>query len=130
MFATLVEAVCTLYAYAPLLHALGGHVVSTDEMTGVQALQRKHPCLPMSMGKVARREHEYIRHGTRAFMINFDVVTGQVMCPSHGSTRTEADFVAHVRRTVASDPGATSGILWLTISTYTVLRAWCATSPN
>lgn len=44
---------------------------------------------------------------TLSFMINFDVVTGQVMCPSHGSTRTEADFVAHVRRTVASDPGAT-----------------------
>jgi transposase len=36
-------------------------------------------------------------------MINFDVATGQVICPSNGPTRTEADFVAHVRRTVESD---------------------------
>jgi len=40
-------------------------------------------------------------------MINFDVATGQVLCPSHGPTRTEADFVAHVRPTVGSDPSAT-----------------------
>ena len=40
-------------------------------------------------------------------MINFDVATGQVVCPSNGPTRTEADFVAHVRRTVATDPAAT-----------------------
>jgi len=39
-------------------------------------------------------------------MINFDVATGQVVCPSSGPTRTEADFVAHVRRTVGSDPDA------------------------
>jgi len=39
-------------------------------------------------------------------MINFDVASGRVVCPSDGPTRTEADFVAHVRRTVASDPAA------------------------
>src|SRR6516165_1442470 len=37
-------------------------------------------------------------------MINFDVVTGQVICPSVGPTRNEADFVAHIRGTVESDP--------------------------
>jgi hypothetical protein len=55
---------------------------------------------------VARHEFEYKRHGTLLFMINFDVASGRVVCPSHGPTRTEADFVAHVRRTVASDPAA------------------------
>jgi transposase len=81
--------------------------VSTDEMTGVQALERAQPGLPMVPGKVARREFEYVRHGTLSFMINFDVVTGQVIAPSCGPTRTEADFVAHIRQTVASDPAAT-----------------------
>jgi hypothetical protein len=35
--------------------------VSIDEMTGIQALQRMAPDLPMRPGKVARREFEYIR---------------------------------------------------------------------
>src|SRR5205814_5555632 len=85
----------------------GERTVSTDEMTGVQALERKHPTLPARPGKVERREFEYVRHGTLSFMINFDVATGQVVTPSCGPTRTEADFVAHIRQTVASDPAAT-----------------------
>ena len=76
-------------------------------MTGVQALERKHPGLPLRPGKVERREFEYIRHGTLTFIINFDVVPGQVVRPSVGPTRTEADFARHIRQTVASDPTAT-----------------------
>jgi len=73
----------------------------------VQALERKHPGLPLAPGKVERREFEYVRHGTVTFILNRDVVAGQVIAPSHGPTRTEADFVAHIRQTVASDPAAT-----------------------
>jgi hypothetical protein len=40
-------------------------------------------------------------------MINFDVATGRVVCPSDGPMRTEGDFVAHVQRNIASDPSAT-----------------------
>lgn len=81
--------------------------MSTDELTGVQALERAAPRLPMRPGQVERREFEYVRHGTRSFLINFDVVSGQVVCPSSGPTRTEADFLAHIQQTVASDPTAT-----------------------
>lgn len=80
--------------------------MSSDELTGVQALERAAPGLPLRPGRVERREFEYIRHGTRSFMINFDVVSGRVICPSCGPTRTEADFLAHIRQTVASDPSA------------------------
>ena len=90
-----------------MLAAAGERVVSTDEMTGVQALQRKHPGLPILPGKVERREFEYIRHGTLAFIVNFDVVCGQVMAPTCGPRRTEADFLVHIKNTVASDPTAT-----------------------
>src|SRR5438045_194046 len=72
-------------------------------MTGVQALERSALGLPLRPGKVERREYEYIRHGTLSFMINFDVVNGEVVCPSCGPTRTEADFLAHIRQTVQSD---------------------------
>jgi len=57
----------------------------------------------MAPGKVERREFEYIRHGTRSFILNLDVATGTVVSPSSGPTRTEADFAAHVQRTVRSD---------------------------
>jgi len=76
-------------------------------LTGVQALERKHPGLPLAPGKVERREFEYVRHGTATFTLNRDVATGRVIAPSHGPTRTEDDFVAHLRQTVASDPTAT-----------------------
>ena len=87
--------------------ARGERVVSTDELTGVQALERKHPDLPLAPGKVQRREFEYIRHGTRAFILSRDVVSGHLIAPSCGATRTEADFLAHLRGVLATDPTAT-----------------------
>jgi hypothetical protein len=99
--------VCTTYREAPVRTAAGERIVSTDELTHVQALERAAPGLPPRPGHVQRREFEYVRHGTLSFMINFDVVSGRVICPSCGPTRTEADFLAHVRRTVESDPTAT-----------------------
>jgi DDE superfamily endonuclease len=105
-FAAQVETVCTLYAYAPLLHHLGGHVVSCDELTAIQALERAAATLPMQPGQVERREYEYIRHGTLSLITNFDVATGQVVAPSLGPRRTEADFTAHVAQTIDTDPEA------------------------
>ena len=61
----------------------------------------------MGPGRVERREFEYIRRGTGTLIANFDVAQGTVVAPSFGPTRTEDDFVAHIRRTVASDPAAT-----------------------
>ncbi len=95
-----------LYRAAPALAAAGERVVSTDELTGVQALERAHPGLPPAPGKVERREFEYVRHGTATFILNRDVATGRVIAPSCGPTRTAEDFVAHIRQTLATDPTA------------------------
>ena len=76
-------------------------------MTGVQALERTSPTRPTRPRSVERREFEYVRHGTLTFILNLDIATGQVIAPSCGPTRTEADFAAHVRQTVESDPAAT-----------------------
>jgi len=96
-----------LYREAPERAAAGERIISCDEMTGVQALERKYPGLPLRPGKVERREFEYIRHGTLAFILNFDVARGAVVRPSVGPTRTGADFQAHIEQTVNSDPTAT-----------------------
>jgi hypothetical protein len=96
--------VCEVYREAPALAERGERVISTDEMTGVQAFSRKEKDLPLAPGKVQRREFEYIRHGTRSFILSRDVASGQIIAPSCGPTRTEADFLAHLQGVVASDP--------------------------
>lgn len=106
-FAPKVADVCTTYREAPARAAAGERTVSTDELTGVQALQRKHPSLPMRPGQVERREFSSIRHGTATFILSRDVVSGQVLAPTAGRTRTEADFLAHIQGVVATDPDAT-----------------------
>jgi transposase len=93
-----------VYQDAPSLVKQGECTVSTDELTGVQALERKHPGLPLAPGHVQRREFEYERHGTRCFILSRDVVTGKLLAPSCGPTRTEEDFLAHMQAVVATDP--------------------------
>ena len=95
---------CELYRAASTLAQQGERTMSTDELTGVQALERKHSGLPMAPGKVERVEFEYIRHGTCSFIFSRDVVTGQLIAPFCGPTRTEADFLVHVQNVVATDP--------------------------
>lgn len=73
-------------------------------MTGVQALERKHPGLPMAPGKVERREFEYIRHGTLSFIVSFSVASGHIAAVSCGSTRNEEDFIAHIQKTFEKMP--------------------------
>lgn len=101
------SAVNKIYQQAPTLAQLGEKVVSNDEMSGVQALQRKHPGLPLRPGKVERREFEYIRHGTLSFIVNFEVATGQIGLVSCGPTRTEQDYLNHIQATVAAEPEVT-----------------------
>jgi transposase len=93
-----------LYQTAQERAERGEATVSTDEMTGVQALERKHPDLPMQPGRVLHREFEYIRHGTLSFSVNFDVASGRVGQVSAGPTRNEADFLAHIQRSVEANP--------------------------
>jgi transposase len=102
-----VTDICTLYRDAPALAERRERSVSTDELTGVQALERKHPGLPLTPGKVERREFAYIRNGTRSFILSRDIATGQLIAPHAGPTRTEADFLAHLQAVVATDPTAT-----------------------
>jgi transposase len=88
------------------LAAAGTHVISTDEKTGMQALERLHATKPARPGLVERVEFEYIRHGTLCLMANFNVATGKIINPSIGPSRTEADFAAHIDRTIETDPDA------------------------
>jgi len=96
-----------MYLAAPALHGQGVHVISTDEKTGIQALERDAPALPMRPGLPERQEFNYDRHGTLCLTPNLEVATGKIIVPTIGPTRTEEDFAAHIRQTIQTDPGAT-----------------------
>ena len=64
--------------------------------TGIQALERTAPTKLMIAGKPARIEFEYERHGTLTLIGNFPVTTGELIAPTIGPTRTEADFASHI----------------------------------
>lgn len=101
-----IKAVCDVYAQAPTLADEGVRVMSCDEKTSVQALERDAPTKPMKPGLIERQEFEYVRHGTACLIANLDVATGKLVAPSIGPTRNEADFAMHIARTIASDPDA------------------------
>jgi hypothetical protein len=86
-----VAAICQLYEQAPTLLEQGIHLVSTDEMTGIQALERADRTLPMKPGRIEDQEFEYIRHGTVSLIANLEIATGTASAPTIGPTRTEYD---------------------------------------
>lgn len=105
-FAEKVNEICTVYHEAQTNREAGGHTISADEMTGIQALEHKYPDKPAMPGKTARMEFEYIRHGTTSLIGFFDVATGRMEAPYLNPTRTEEDFVKAVSTLVETDPEA------------------------
>jgi transposase len=100
-----VRAVCDTDLAAPQREKVDRtHTVCVDEMTGLQALERIAPSKAMITGKCQLIEFEYERHGTLCLIGNFEVTTGELIRPTLGPTRTEADFVRHIEQTVATDP--------------------------
>jgi hypothetical protein len=69
----------------------------------MQALERIAPTKPPAPGEIEKREFEYTRHGTLCLIAGLEVATGKIVMPTLGPTRTEEDFVEHVRRTIATD---------------------------
>lgn len=98
-----VESLCATYLAAPALEAQGTHVVSVDEKTGMQALERVHPAKPMRPGTPERIEFEYERHGTLCLIATWDVARGGVLAHSIGVTRNEEDYARHIAKTVDTD---------------------------
>lgn len=107
-YKTKIQAINKVYADAS---ALGGtenntdiRTFCTDEMTGIQALEHLFPDKPTAPGMDARREFDYIRHGTTSLTGFFNVTTGQMAEPYLNQTRTEEDFVAALRAVIDPDP--------------------------
>jgi putative transposase len=104
IFERQVKQVCELYPSAAALADDNIHLVSTDEMTGIQALERLDPDQAMQPGQPQRLEYESERHGTLSLIANWHVALGEVIAPSIGPTRKEFDFANHVANTLETAP--------------------------
>jgi len=113
------KKVCQTYLDAPELAAAEQvtHTVSVDEKTGIQALERVFPDLPMQPGRSAKQEWEYIRHGTLCLIATMCVVTGKIF-PWLYATRTEEDFAYFVWQLLATDPTASWVIVADNLNTH------------
>ena len=87
-----VMQICQIYEQAPSLLAQGMHVVSVDEKTGIQALERLYPNQLATPDRLERREFEYERHGTCCLIASLEVALGQVIAPMIGPTRKGYGF--------------------------------------
>ena len=78
----------------------GEAVVSVDVKSGIQALDRTQPLLPVDFGKSEKRTHDYKRNGTTDMYAGLDIVTGKVtveLSPTHNTQ----DFLRLMRKIVA-----------------------------
>jgi transposase len=101
-----VSDVLALYLHPPE----GETVLCIDEKTGMQALERKNPDRPAQPGRRARREFEYIRHGTQSLIASFDVRTGEVV-ERCGATRTGDDLESFMEVLAARTTGIVH-VIW------------------
>jgi len=80
-------------------------LLSVDEKSQIQALDRTAPLLPMRPGQVERRTHDYVRHGTTSLFAALDVASGRVIgeCHRRHRSREFLRFLDTIDHTVSTD---------------------------
>jgi transposase len=99
-----VSLICNLILESVEGDNLTRHVLSVDEKTGIQALERIEGVAPESKGSHRRKEFEYVRHGTTSLMAAVEVGKGELVSHRIHPTRNEEDFLAFIQATVEKYP--------------------------
>ena len=106
-------------------------VLSVDEKTQIQALDRTQPMLPLRPGGVARRTHDYKRNGTTSLFAALEIATGTVTQEAR-ARHTGADFLAFLRRLDRIYPEHELHVILDNVSTHKTpdVRAWLKRHPR
>jgi transposase len=103
LFKSQVQMVCNTYLEAAtLLREHNIRTVSIDEMTSLQANEKRAPGKRPAPGQCGKEECQYTRHGTVCLTGNWDVVAGQFIMPTIEETRNNEDFSEHIERLIES----------------------------
>jgi len=106
-------------------------VLSADEKTQIQALNRTQPLLPLRPGLPARRTHDYVRHGLTSLYAALRVATGEVIgeCTAR---HTGADFLRFLKQMARRFAGRELHVIVDNSSTHSTpaVEAWVAAHPR
>src|SRR5262249_38463099 len=125
-FAAKVADVVGLYLDPPS----GAVVLSVDEKTQIQALDRTQPLLPLDFGVTEKRTHDYRRHGTTNLFAALNTSTGQVTADCYPQ-RAGTDFLRFLRKAIRPHAGREVHVVLDNLSTHDTpeVRAWLAANP-
>ncbi|MGH2855614.1 MAG: IS630 family transposase [Solirubrobacteraceae bacterium] len=106
-------------------------VLSVDEKTSIQALERTQPPLPLRSGRAVRHTHDYTRHGVVDLFAALEVATGTV---THrvATSHTAADFLTFMKQVVRAYPGRELHVILDNSATHRTeaVRGWLAQHPR
>lgn len=105
-------------------------VLCMDEKTGIQALDRTQPVLPLRAGKPRMWSNEYVRHGTQTMLAAVDIETGKATTWVN-KTRKAADFVTFMDQVVKEYPGQRLCVVMDNLNTHkgTMAKDWLQRHP-
>lgn len=106
-------------------------VLCVDEKTGIQALDRTQPVLPVDVKKPRAWTNEYVRHGTRTLLASLDVATGEVF--GHiKQTRTSQDFLHFMDDVSAKYSGERLCVIMDNLNTHNnqAAKEWLSRHPR
>ncbi len=106
-------------------------VLSVDEKTQIQALDRTQPMLPMKPGQVERHTHDYKRNGTTHLFAALEVATGKVTTQTR-ARHTAADFLAFLRQVEHAYPDGELHVVLDNVSSHKTpaIREWLEDHPR
>ena len=109
-------------------------VLSVDEKSGTQALDRTQPILPMTPGQAERGTHDYVRNGTTSLFAALDVATGKVIGKCHRRHRHQ-EFVRFLDEIDAAVPAEDGVAVHLVMDNYAThktpaVKRWLAKHPR
>ena len=106
-------------------------VLSIDEKTQIQALDRTQPLLPMTFSKTEKRTHDYTRHGTTNLFAALNTATGDVVGRCFARRRTK-EFLKFMNQVVDTHDGREIHVVLDNLSTHSGsdVDKWLSSHPN
>ena len=109
-------------------------VLSVDEKSQVQALDRTQPVLPMTPAQVERGTHDYVRNGATSLFAALDVAIGQVIGKCHRRHRHQEflKFLDHVDASLVKEPGVSIHLVLDNYATHKTpaVKRWLLRHPE
>ncbi|MFQ6331918.1 IS630 family transposase [Nocardia sp. CWNU-33] len=107
-------------------------VLCVDEKSGIQALDRSQPVLPMMPGMPERYSHDYVRHGVTSLFAAFDIADGAVISKLYSRRRATEfkKFLIAIDKAVPAELDVHLVCDNLSTHKTSTINAWLAKHPR